>query len=433
MSARRQSAREQERELKRQFVEALKRSEEEILSGFRSTQSLDRVNSRAPRASATPRPSALNRQQRRALSRWAIKSFGSPYLRGDVWWIRYFWRGQEFRESSRSTRERDAGRLLRERYKRIAQHAFVAHEDRVKMADLLDGLALDYTNNQRRSAATLEYRLAHLRRTFGLDRAVDVTSERVERYKGTRLAEGASNGTINRELAALRRAFKLAIRRKLLSAGPVIDLLAEGHAREGFVEAATFEAIVGHLPAYLKDACRFAYACGWRRGEVATLGWGDVDRPHRRITLKRANSKTGEPRVLPLTGDLAALIERRWAARQYEDADGTPRIADLVFHRDGAPLGDFRKAWATACDKAGVPGLLFHDLRRSAVRNMEKAGVSQSVAMKITGHKTASVYRRYRIVDEGDMREALETTEAKTRQRDPKPVKGPVAKMRRMK
>ena len=307
-----------------------------------------------------------------ARSKWDIKGFGHLYRRGTVWWIRFYHRGQEVRESSRSTRERDAGRLLQEKHKQIARRRFVVNEDRLKMSEVLDGLVLDYKNNGRRSAATLEYRLAHLRGVFALDRAVDIDAGRVERYKAARLAEGASNGTINRELAALRRAFKLAVRRGQLSSGPVIDLLAEAGAREGFVEPAVFEAIVGHLSVYLRDAGRFAYACGWRRGEVTSLAWGDVDRTHRRITLKRANSKTGEPRVLPLTGDLAALIERRWAARQYEDADGTPRIADLVFHRAGWPLGDFRRAWKAACAKAGVPACSSTTLRRSAIRNMRR-------------------------------------------------------------
>jgi integrase len=115
--------------------------------------------------------------------------------------------------------------------------------------------------------------------------------------------------------------------------------------------------------------------------------------------------------LIPLTPPLADIIERRWKARTVTQLGGTI-LADLVFHRDGRPVGSFRKAWASACKAAGVAGLLVHDLRRSAVRNFERAGVSQAVAMKITGHKTASVYRRYRIVDERDLREALAKTEA---------------------
>ncbi len=83
-----------------------------------------------------------------------------------------------------------------------------------------------------------------------------------------------------------------------------------------------------------------------------------------------------------------------------------------MFHRRGEPVGDFSKARQSVCTAAGVAGIVFHDLRRSCVRNLEKSGVGQAVAMKITGHKTASVYRRYRIVDEADQREALLRVEA---------------------
>ena len=113
-----------------------------------------------------------------------------------------------------------------------------------------------------------------------------------------------------------------------------------------------------------------------------------------------------------MVGELSALIERRWAAREYRRLNGETGISPLVFHRKCRPVGDIRKAWGNACTAAGVGGTLFHDLRRSAVRNFEKAGVSQVVAMKISGHKTASIYRRYRIVDEADIADALGRTEA---------------------
>jgi integrase len=71
-----------------------------------------------------------------------------------------------------------------------------------------------------------------------------------------------------------------------------------------------------------------------------------------------------------LEGDLAELIDRRWQARLFEK-DGNVRDAALVFHRDGEPVGDFRRAWATACRAAGVPDKLFHDLRRTAARNKD--------------------------------------------------------------
>jgi integrase len=86
----------------------------------------------------------------------------------------------------------------------------------------------------------------------------------------------------------------------------------------------------------------------------------------------------------------------------------TGRIIPLVFHRDGRPIKAFRRAWISACRKAGVPDRIPHDFRRTAVRNLERAGVSRSIAMKMVGHRTESIYRRYAIVSEGDLREAAQ-------------------------
>ena len=129
-----------------------------------------------------------------------------------------------------------------------------------------------------------------------------------------------------------------------------------------------------------------------------------------RKAARAENAKNGEARLIPLEGELEELITRRRGARQVEVA-GVLMIASLIFHRAGRPISDFRKAWARACKKAGVVRRLFHDLRRSACRNMLAAGVAQSIAMKVSGHKTDSMFRRYAIVAEGDLRTALRRTQ----------------------
>ena len=129
------------------------------------------------------------------------------------------------------------------------------------------------------------------------------------------------------------------------------------------------------------------------------------------IYLRTENSKTRKPETMPLEGELLTIIERRREAQTIEDKNGNKRFAEYVFHHDGNPIGDFRKAWTTACKLANVDGRLFHDLRRTASRNMIEAGVPQAVAMKITGHRTDSMFRRYAIVNEDQKREALAKTQ----------------------
>jgi integrase len=128
------------------------------------------------------------------------------------------------------------------------------------------------------------------------------------------------------------------------------------------------------------------------------------------IRLRPEASKNRRGRTLVLAGELGALIDRRWHARLTAAADGTTRMVPLVFHRDGEPVGDFRKAWATARETAGLQGRLFHDLRRTSIRNMVRAGVPERVAMEVSGHKTRAVFDRYNIVSEADLKAAVERT-----------------------
>jgi len=176
--------------------------------------------------------------------------------------------------------------------------------------------------------------------------------------------------------------------------------------RRGFFSEQEIRRVIANLEADLGDFTLFGWLTGWRK-EIRSLRWEDVDGAA--IRLRAIDAKDREARVVPLEGELAELIARRQTVRQVM-RDGTPMLCSLVFHGDGEPIGDFRKAWATACKKSGVRRL-FHDLRRSACRNMIQAGVAQSVAMKISGHRTDSMFRRYAIVAESDLRTALQRTQ----------------------
>ena len=351
----------------------------------------------------------------------ALKGFGSLYLRGNIWWIRYSVRGKDFRESGKSERQGDAMRLLKHRWQEVGKGRFIGpSEQRVFVDHLFESLMDNYTINRRRSIGSLTWRLRHLTAFFGGMKAIDISEQDIERYKVTRLAEKTERGkrpvkpaTVNRELAALRKAFRLAVKQKRISEAPSIEMLVEDNVRSGFIEPREFEDVVDNLPVYLRDFARFAYTTGWRKGELQSLTWADVNRYAGTILLRSQYSKNREPRLLPLVSELVEIIERCWQARILANPDGSSGLSEFVFHcGNGRPVGDFRAAWATACRNAAVPNLLFHDLRRSAIRNFDLHGVTQPVGMLVSGHKTLSVYQRYRITPEKDIREALARTQA---------------------
>jgi integrase len=359
-----------------------------------------------------------------------MRGMGRVFQRGPVWWVAYNHRGREHRESSHSSKRSVAERLLKQKLGDIHAGTFVGPaQERVLVGELLDGLVIDYTNSARRSLDTLTCHLKPVRAAFGFDRAVDVTEARLERYKHDRLAAGKAPATINRELAAIRRAFRLGVKQKRIAQAPGVEMLTEAAPREGFVEPNQFERLVSHLPAYLQDAARFDYLVGWRKSALRGLRWPDVDRDNGRLYLRRAGSKNKKPYVIVLIGELAALIERRWQARSVARPDGTTYLSEFVFHRDGRPVGDFRRVWTRACEQAGVPGLMFHDFRRSAARNLRRAGVGPDVAMQITGHETDSMWRRYSIVKEDDIEAALQATQAYVSQQAAKVAAPVVARL----
>jgi integrase len=286
----------------------------------------------------------------------------------------------------------------------------------------------DYRIARRRSLRSLESaRLPHLRAFFKTRTVIDSTAIRA--YIARRLnVQHAAPASINRELAALRRMHTLAS-----LPWPRVTFLRESSPREGFVTPAAFESIRAALPQYLRDPISFLFLSSWRVSEMRGLTWSEVffDEPKAfrvasdggglccggttanvvrdssRIHLSASRSKNGRARVLPLRGELRAIILRALARRSPH--------SDLVFHHGpcAAPLADFRRAWKSAVARAAKDGginsaLLIHDLRRSAIRNFVRAGVRESVAMALSGHRTRSVFDRYNITDNADLVSAVE-------------------------
>jgi integrase len=321
-----------------------------------------------------------------------------------VWWISYFDHGKKIRESSESTDHAVAVRLRKERLSRSWQGQPVGPDvRRTTLADLMTMLTNGYRANGRKSKLSP---LAHLRDYFGADcKAVNLTSDRLTAFVAHRQGQKAKNATINRSLALLKRAFRLAEQAGKVAQRPHIAMLTEDNRRTGFFEAAEFKAVVAHLPDYLKPIVMAAYVTGWRvASEILTRQKHHVDLDAGWLRLEPGETKNGEGRMFPLTAELREVI-----AVQLEHTRAlelvTGKIIPWLFHHEGEPIGSFRKTWMTACRKAGVPGRIPHDFRRSAVRNLERAAVPRSAAMVMVGHKTESIYRRYAIADESMLRD----------------------------
>jgi len=336
-----------------------------------------------------------------------------------VWWLDYTVRGERHRESSGTTSKRDAQRIMRDRMGSRETGKMVGHPDRVTLHHLRELVRIDYELNGLRSwAQAMRWNWEHLERVLGADEpAVRLDVARCDAYAQARLAEGAARATVNRELAALRRGFRLAVRKGLLATRPEFVIPQEHNARSGFFEESDFRAVQLALPEALRPLVEFAYLTGWRRKEILTLTWANVDLNAEVLRLEVGTTKNREGRTFPygVLPALKALIDAQWQRR-----DGL-----FVFHRHGARIRDYYTAWHNACARAAVQGGVIvrpallgripHDFRRTAVRNLERAGVPRSVAMQLTGHKTEAVYRRYAIVAEQDQREGVEKLAANTK------------------
>ncbi len=335
---------------------------------------------------------------------------GRIFQRGRRWWIAYYVHGREIRESSKSEDPRIAERLLKDRMGAIYAGLFISPEQtKVTLEALLEALRREFEARNLKGWRSIKGIFPRISAALGHYRAVDATPELLRQYELKLRAEGLARATRANYLWLLQAAFRLGLRHRRIAQLPAFPTLGRlKNARQGFVEPEAFVEVLKHLPGVGGELASFAYGTAWRESEILGLTWDVVDRRNQEIRLP--DTKNGQPRILAITGDLAAIIERRWGQRVVGD-----RIVPWVFHhRGGRRVAEttLRKWWRAARRAAGYPDLLFHDLRRSGIRNMIRAGVTETVAMSVSGHRSAEVFRRYNITTVEDQRRALAATQA---------------------
>ena len=345
-------------------------------------------------------------------------------------YIAYCHNGKEICESAReaicaaAARKRNftdqdargvAERLLKKRLREIDNDKeglkpFVGpQQDRLTVGNLLDSLESELKLRNIKSLHQTQNHLRIVRKYFGDLRAVNVSTDTIHRYIEKSLTDGLAPSTVNGRTALLREAFRLAMRRRRLSFVPEFPRLRVDNAREGFFSKPEFFAVLSNLGDQdIADYMEWFYWTGMRPGEIRSLTWQAFDRETWTLRLHARNAKTGKGRVLALEGPLQEIIQRRMRARRFS--------CDLIFHRNGKSVGTFYKRWYRACKAAEISERRRpYDCRRTAVRNMLRAGVSERIAMSISGHRTRAVFDRYNIVNEQDIAEALSKTTAYVR------------------
>jgi integrase len=324
-----------------------------------------------------------------------------------TWCVKFYSNGRRITESAKTTDHAEAKQYLKRREGEVAKGApILPGQQSIRFKVLAEDVQRDYRINNRRSTRDVDCRLRlHILPAFGDLKASSINAATIRAFTDRRQEEDASNAEINRELAIIRRAFSLAVESGRVFHKPFIPMLKEASPRTGFFEPEQFLGVLKHLPEHVQALASFAYLTGWRRDEVLSLTWPQVDFEYR--TVRLYTSKNDEGREFPFTPDLEAVLRRQKAKADELKRRGI--ITPWVFnHQDGKPIREFKRSWRTACRKAGVPGRMFHDFRRTAVRNLERAGVPRTIAMKLTGHKTESVYRRYDIVSQNDLEVAAQ-------------------------
>ncbi len=354
------------------------------------------------------------------------------------WVIQYYVDGVRKREATGLTSRQEAQKVLHARLTSVARGEPITIKA-VRVSECYDALLQSekYVDRPKKIAG-LKMRWKNLEPTFGSLLASRVGSQAVKQYRAQRIATGVGHATVDRELAYLRAMLRHAFKSRLLATAPYIPMSGADNIRTGFVNDEKLDALkdAANCELWLRTVVELGATYGWRRDELLSLRVAQIDFASGVIRLEVGTTKNGDGREVPMTPTVHSLLEQCCTAKRPTDK--------VLTREDGTAVCDPRVAWWKLCCSVGLGhfvcqtnacghtqasrarcpkcnlynwqyrGLHVHDLRRTAVRNLRRAGVAEQVAMSITGHKTSSVFRRYDIVNNDDKRTALQQLQRAT-------------------
>jgi integrase len=347
------------------------------------------------------------------------------YERNGNWYFEFVFDGQRIRESAKTTRKTIA--LEAEKQKRLSlerARAGLPVEDLKSRSQTVGRALTAYkkaypVDHLEKGTQLVNERSVHLERLLGSLLPLDLTEARIKTYMTHRLAEGASNRTINMELSVLSRAFG----HKFRIMWPRLRHLPEnrhvGRALSPEEEQRLVEAAARNRSRMIGPIVRMALVTGMRRDEIRLLKWNQIDFEQKQITVGRSKTAAGRGRMIPFGPMLEAVLSGyvNW----YVGKLGAISPEWYVFPLSNrtkpvdptAPIGSFKGAWDAARKAAGVT-CRFHDLRHTVCTKMAESGIAESTMLAIMGHMSRSMLERYSHIRHAAKREAMAAVEARS-------------------
>jgi integrase len=335
----------------------------------------------------------------------------SLYKRGNVWWAKSYEQGRMVRRSLGTRDKAEAKRRIKALVDRVPS---TIQGTRDVPSITWDTAAADllayYRAYGSRDPVNAGYRVQHLTRYLGNMKLVDIDPVVIMGYVNHRLKAGRAAATVNVELATLRWALRLQVEYGRLDRVPTIRMLRPAPPRSGFFEREQFEAMCKTLPEDLALIARIGYVYRWRlKSEVQTLTRAQVNLAEGTLRLKPGTTKNRAGRIVYLTEGLKDAMAAQLARVEGLERQIGRSIPWLFPRRAGPRKGEriksFLYTWRKACERAGCPEMLRHDLRRTAARDLINLGVPERVVMAVGGWKTVSMLHRYCIVSSGDLQD----------------------------